>query len=394
MLIGVVGKPNVGKSTFFRAATLAEALIGNYPFATIEANHGTAFVKINDAAKDFERESTPREGYVHGKYRFVPVELIDVAGLVPGASEGKGMGNKFLDDLSSADALIHVIDISGSTNERGESVEKGSYNPINDIKFLEDELNTWIFQLMDRGWAKFARQAQLSGTPSDRAIAEHFSGIKINLGMVKKAFNNSKLSNKLTEWSEEDMKKFASELRKKAKPIIIAANKMDVSTSKANLERIRAQTDSRIIPSSAEFELALREANKAKLIDYIPGENHFEIKGNLTDKQKEALAQVKKFLKTNKSTGVQDILNTIVFDILEYIAIHPGGVSKLEDSKGNVLPDCFLMPKGSTALDFAYRLHTDFGDKFIRAVDVRTKQTVGKEHNLKHLDIIEIIAGK
>jgi ribosome-binding ATPase len=394
MLIGVVGKPNVGKSTFFRAATLAEALIGNYPFATIEPNHGTAFVKIKDSARDFEKVSNPREGYVHGKSRFVPMELIDVAGLVPGASEGKGMGNKFLDDLSSADALIHVIDVSGSTNEKGESVEKGAYNPVNDIKFLEEELDTWIYQIMERGWAKFARQAQLSGTPSDRAIAEHFSGIKINLGMVKKAFNTSELSNKLTEWSEEDMKKFASELRKQAKPIIIAANKMDVSTSKANLERIRTQTNSRIIPSSAEFELALREANKAKLIDYIPGENHFEIKGTLTDKQKEALAKVKKFLETNKSTGVQDILNTIVFEVLEYIAIHPGGVSKLEDSKGNVLPDCFLMPKDSTALDFAYRLHSDFGDKFIRAVDVRTKQTVGKEHKLKHLDIIEIIAGK
>ncbi len=394
MLIGVVGKPNVGKSTFFRAATLAEALIGNYPFATIEPNHGTAFVKIKDAAKEFEKESTPREGYVHGDFRFVPIELIDVAGLVPGASEGKGMGNKFLDDLSAADALIHVIDISGSTNEKGESVEKGSYDPINDIKFLEEELDTWLYQIMERGWAKFARQAQLSGTPSDRAIAEHFSGIKINLAMVKKAFNVLGLSNKLIEWSEEDMKKFSSELRKQAKPIIIAANKMDVSTSKANLERIRTQTDSKIIPSSAEFELALREANKAKLIDYIPGENHFEIKGNLNDKQKEALAKVKKFLETNKSTGVQDILNTIVFDVLEYIAIHPGGVSKLEDSKGNVLPDCFLMPKESTALDFAYRLHTDFGDKFIRAMDVRTKKTVGKDHQLKHLDILEIVADK
>ena len=169
---------------------------------------------------------------------------------------------------------------------------------------------------------------------------------------------------------------------------------MDVSTSKANLERIKTQTDSIIIPSSAEFELALREANKAKLIDYIPGENKFKIKGTLNDKQKEALAKVKKFLETNESTGVQDILNKIVFDILEYIAIHPGGVSKLEDSKGNVLPDCFLMPKDSTALDFAYRLHTDFGEKFIRAIDVRTKKTVGKEHKLKHLDILEIVADK
>ena len=205
MLLGLVGKPSCGKSTFFKAATLSDILIASYPFATIEPNHGTAFVKIKDAAKEFEKESTPREGYVHGDFRFVPIELIDVAGLVPGASEGKGMGNKFLDDLSAADALIHVIDISGSTNEKGESVEKGSYDPINDIKFLEEELDTWLYQIMERGWAKFARQAQLSGTPSDRAIAEHFSGIKINLAMVKKAFNVLGLSNKLIEWSEEDM---------------------------------------------------------------------------------------------------------------------------------------------------------------------------------------------
>jgi ribosome-binding ATPase YchF (GTP1/OBG family) len=190
------------------------------------------------------------------------------------------------------------------------------------------------------------------------------------------------------------MKKFSTELRKQSKPIIIAANKMDVSTSKVNLERIRSQTDSIVIPTSSEFELALREANKAKLVDYIPGENHFEMIGNLNDKQKEALAKVKKFLEKNQSTGVQDVLNKVVFDLLEYIAIHPGGVSKLEDSKGNVLPDCFLMPKDSTALDFAYRLHTDFGEKFIRAIDVRTKKTVGKEHKLKHLDILEIVADK
>jgi hypothetical protein len=153
--------------------------------------------------------------------------------------------------------------------------------------------------------------------------------------------------------------------------------------------------DYTIIPCSAESELALKEAAKNNLIDYIPGENHFEIKGNLNEKQKSALELIKNnVLSKFNSTGVQKILDTIVFDILKYIAVHPGGVSKLEDSKGNVLPDCFLLPQGSTALDFAYRLHTDFGKNFIRAIDVKTKRTIGKDHQLKNLDVIEIISGK
>jgi len=79
---------------------------------------------------------------------------------------------------------------------------------------------------------------------------------------------------------------------------------------------------------------------------------------------------------------------------LNRIAVHPGGANKLEDSDGNVLPDCFLMKDGSTALEFAFRLHTDFGKNFVRAIDVKTKKVIGKEYLLKHLDIIELILGK
>jgi len=393
MLIGVVGKPNVGKSTLFRSATLAEALIGNYPFATIQPNRGTGFVKIKDIAQEQGRTANPREGYIHGKYRFVPVELIDVAGLVPGASEGKGMGNKFLDDLSAADVLIHVIDASGSTNEKGESVETGSYDPVKDIQFLEKELDAWLHQILERGWNKFARQLHMSGKPVDKSIAEHFSGLKINLAMVRAAFDETKLSSNLTTWSEEDIKSFSSALRKKSKPIVIAANKFDKSSTEI-LNRIKNNTDSHVIACSTEYELALREASKHKIIDYIPGSSRFETIGKPNEAQSSALTKIDDYLREYNKTGVQDVLNYAVFKILDSICVHPGGVSKLEDSQGNVLPDCFIMPRGSTALDFAYKLHSDFGENFIRAIDVKTKKTVGKEYELKNYDIIEIIANK
>jgi hypothetical protein len=187
--------------------------------------------------------------------------------------------------------------------------------------------------------------------------------------------------------------KLATALRKQTKPMIIAANKIDIPGSEENLKKLQEEfPDYTIIPCSAESELALKEASKNKLIDYIPGENNFKINKELNEKQKEGLELIKNnVLSKFDSTGIQKILDTITFDILKYMAIHPGGVSKLEDSKGNVLPDCFLLPSGSTALDFAYRLHSDFGKNFIRAIDVKTKMTIGKEHQLKNLDIIEII---
>src|SRR3989338_977131 len=115
MLIGVVGKPSTGKSTFFKASTLADVEIANYPFTTIKPNRAVVFVKIECVDKEFGKQCSPRIGYcVNGK-RFVAVELLDVAGLVPGAHEGKGLGNQFLNDLNQADALIHIVDISGST---------------------------------------------------------------------------------------------------------------------------------------------------------------------------------------------------------------------------------------------------------------------------------------
>jgi len=404
MIIGIVGKPSVGKSTLFKAATLSEVEIANYPFTTIKPNHAMGFVKIADAAQEpqFGKQANPRMGYVQGPWRFVPIDLIDVAGLVPDAHKGEGMGGQFLNDLNQADALIHVIDASGSVNERGESVEVGSYDPAKDIAFLEVELNYWYLDILKKGWEKAARVVQQEKREPYIAIAKQMTGLGVTEDIAKQALKTTGLEKKsATEWTTEDLFTLASVLREHTKPMIIAANKCDHPIGRKNYDRLREQFPTyTIIPTSAEAELALREANKKELINYIPGEQNFSstTKGEtqLSQQQQSALA----FIKTNileqysEGTGIQRILNSIVFDVLKYKAIHPGGVGKLEDSDGNVLPDCFLMKKDATALDFAYRLHTDFGKHFIKAIDVRTKLPVGKDHILKHLDIIEIMSSK
>lgn len=397
MIIGVVGKANVGKSTFFKASTLAEVEIANYPFATIKPNSGVGYVRVKDPATQFNKTSNPREGFVLGETRFVPVQLIDVAGLVPGAHLGKGMGNQFLDDLRQADVLIHVVDISGSTNEKGEPVNQGSYDPANDIRFLEEELDFWILGLIKKGWEKFSRTIQQAHREVHKAVASHLSGLGVSEELVEDLIKKTNLVEKnIIDWDFDDLMNLAKQIRLVNKPMIIACNKIDVEGAEDNFERINKQfPDHILIKCSAESELALREAAKHELVSYIPGSNMLDIKkpADLSDKQKAAIDFIRKnILSQHGSTGVQQTIDKSVFELLKYIPVFPGGVSKLEDQHGNVLPDCFLMPENSTALDFAFKLHTDFGKKFIRAIDVKTKMTVGKEHLLKSGDIIEIVA--
>ena len=391
MLLGLVGKPSCGKSTFFKSATLADVLIASYPFATIKPNHGVGYVRVDALCNELGVKCNPRTGFCTGKTRFVPVDLMDVAGLVEGASEGKGLGNQFLDDLRNADAFIHIVDISGTTDSEG---KEGSGNPIEDVRMLENELNKWYVGIFKKVWEKLVKGLQTTKQDIAKAIAKQFSGLKVNEDDVKEVLRKLKLDvDKPINWSEEDLFNFAKGLRHLTKPMIIAANKCDKENSKENLEKLKQEfSELIIIPCSADSELSLRQASKAGLIEYIPGESHFKIyEDKINEKQKQALESIQKnVLNVFGSTGVQEILDKTVFDLLGYIAIYPAG-SKLSDSKGNILPDCFLLPKNSTALDFAYYLHTDIGDNFIKAIDVRTKMPVGKDHILKHRDGIEIM---
>jgi len=392
MLIGLVGKPSVGKSTFFKAATLAEVEIASYPFTTIKANNGVGYVRVDCLEKEFGVKCNPQKGFCIKGQRFVPVELMDVAGLVPGAHEGKGLGNQFLDDLTKADAFIHVVDLSGTTDNEGKPVK--DHDVCSDVKFLEKELNMWYYNIFIKAWRSFARKAEQEKSKFSEAITKQFSGLKVDEEHVKEAMRKLNLPEKLSQWKEDHLLEFASMLRKLSKPMIVAANKIDIQKAKENYEKLKKEfSDLLIIPCSADSELALRQAAKAEIIEYIPGDKEFTIIKDVSDKQKSALERIKKDILEvyDQGTGVQSVLNSAVFSLLNYIAVFPAGASKLADSKGNVLPDCFLLPKGSTALDFAFFLHTDFGKGFIKAINAKTKMVLGKDYVLKHRDGLEII---
>ncbi len=390
--IGLVGKPSVGKSSVFRALTLAEVEIAEYPFTTIKPNVGVAYAKLECVCREFNVKCNPRQGFCLNGRRFVPIQLIDVAGLVPGAHEGKGLGNQFLDDLRNADVLIHVVDASGSTNEKGEKVPLGSYDPCKDVEFLEEELVMWIYGILKRSWGKMAR-AEMQ-RDKEELLYEMLSGLKMREEAIKNALASCGLEDKkLYNWSDDEIKSFAKAILHESKPIIIAANKVDIASQEL-VDRLKEKfPDKIVVPCSAHAEIALKMAAKKGYIDYVPGEKDFVVKKELNDQQRKGLEFIKeKVLDVYGSTGIQQLIDKAIFELLEMIAVFPVPNAKLTDKEGNVLPDCFLMEKGSTALDLAYAVHKELGDNFIKAIDVRTGKVVSREYELKHRDVIEIVA--
>jgi len=402
MQIGIVGKPSSGKSTFFSAATLVDVAIANYPFTTIEPNKGIGFVRVEDAGKFFGVVSNPKHGFLvnddpKNPIRYVPTELIDVAGLVPGASEGRGLGNKFLNDLSQADALIHVVDASGSTDAEGKEVAEGSHDPLEDVKFLEEEIELWFLKIIENNWQKFSKSQEKDFNKRVTIMAQSLSGVKILTHHIEKAIREMKLEEKvLSQWSEEEKKTFARKCREWSKPIIIAANKCDLPSGQKNVARMKETfPEKTIVACSAAAELSLRKAAKQGVLKYYSGWNHYEVLGQLNEKQKAGLETIKhNVLEKFGGTGIQECLDIVVFKVLGYFPVFPAGVKGLVDKDGRTLADCFLMPPGSKAIDFAYALHTDMGDGFIRAIDVKTKQIIGRDHPLKTGDAIELIFNK
>jgi len=383
--IGLIGKPNAGKSSFLKAATLQDVKISPIPFTTIKPNISLAYVVKECVCKEFGVRCNPRNGAcVNGK-RLIPIGLWDLPGIVPGAHEGRGLGLKFLDEIRKVKALIHVVDFSGLTDSEGKATE--NYDVEKDIEFVENEINLWFKEVIERGLEKYRRILKsLSKDELVDVLAKQLSGLEVKKEEIDMALN-------LVEINEIDI--FAKKLREISKPIVIVANKIDLDSSQANYEKLKGKYKN-IIPGSAESEIALRLAARKGLIEYFPGEEDFVLKGSLNEEQKIALEIIRtKVLKKFRSTGIQKALNYTVFDVLKYIVVYPVADSdNLSDNKGNILPDAFLVKKGTRLREFAFLIHTIIGENFICGIDARTRRRLSADYEIKENDVIEIVHRK
>ena len=394
MIIGLLGKANVGKSTFFNSATDLSVQMANFPFTTIDPNVGIAFVRINCVCKELGVLDNPSNSRCIDGIRFIPIKLVDIAGLVPGAHSGKGLGNKFLDDARQSDVIIHVVDIAGSTDEEGRPVSLGDGDPLTDIEFVENEFDLWIHSLILKDWNKVVKESENLKQKIEYTISKRLSGLAISEKIIRKAINDLNLNKKPLEWSNDDLLLLCKQIRQVSKPIIIAANKADLPSAEKNISKLKS-LNRLFFPCVSEAELLLKRALQKNIIYYLPGDSSFEIKNekNLSDKQKEALITVSKVLKKFGSTGVQNILNHACFKILDKIVVYPvEDELKFTDKKGNVLPDARIVSKNITAKELANTIHKELGKGFLYAIDARSKQRISAEHILKNNDIIKIVS--
>lgn len=397
-LLGVIGKPNTGKSTFFSASTLATTEIANYPFTTIKPNRGVGYVRTACVHPEFKVQDNPNNSLCLDGIRLVPVELIDVAGLVPGAWEGRGLGNQFLDEIRRADALIHIVDASGGTDCEGKVCKPGEHDPLEDVQFLEKEITMWMASILKKDWQKVARTAETEKKGIFGTLEERLTGLGIKRNSIFEAVRRTGLNaDKPTSWSDDDFLRFVDTLRRISKPMLIVANKIDLPTAEENVARLK-KLDYTVISASAEAELALRRAAEKKLIEYRPGDRDFKITHleKLQPAQVKALEAIReKILKKNDSTGVQEAINTAYFKLLNMITVYPvEDVEHLTNHNGQVLPDAYLVPQGTTAHQFAYIIHSELGESFLYAVDARHKTRIGEDAVLKDRDVVSIVSTK
>ncbi|MDD5142927.1 redox-regulated ATPase YchF [Methanoregula sp.] len=385
LTLALAGKPNCGKTTFFKAATMANAEIANYPFTTINPNFGVAYVRTKCACTELKVKCS----HCVDGVRFVPVNLIDVAGLVPDAHKGKGLGNQFLDNLRQADAILHIIDASGGTDSEGNPVGVGNHDPAEDVKFLGFEMTMWVHGILAKHWSHISRQSQGKGNALEQGIAETFTGLGITYEDVRDIELNLKID--LVHATVDDLIPFCAEVVKISKPMLVVGNKFDEAP-----EALRAKlAEAKVAFVSAASELALRNAVAANVIKYLPGDETFAVanEATLSPAQKAGLTKIAEVMKQCKGTGVQQAINRAVFELLDMIVVYP-----VEDEnhycnkQGDVLPDAFLMKKGSTPHDLAFQVHTDIGKGFLYAVDAKTKMRIKENHELKNGDVIKIVS--
>lgn len=396
MEIGLVGKPNVGKSTLFNALTLLDATMAPYPFTTVKPNRGVAAVRYPCPHSELGKPCTPGNAACRNGIRWVPVSMIDVAGLVPGAHEGRGLGNQFLNDLSVADGFIQVVDATGATDAEGNPVPAGSQDPTEEVAWLGDELAYWVAGLLEREFDRQVRKAELEGVKIEEYLERRLTGLKISPSSIQTALREAPIDRSHpSKWSPEDLLRLARVLLDAAKPRAVGLNKCDRIAADRAAQLSQELRPIPSAPTSAEAELSLRRAARAGLIVYSPGDREFQIAdpARLSPAQAKAIEELQQLLKRWGTTGVQPLLETMVFERLHQVVVFPvEDETHWTDSKGRVLPDAFLVPAGTPVRAVAYRVHTELGENFIRAIDGRTHRALAADHPVDPGSVLRIVA--
>ncbi|MHB8396512.1 MAG: YchF-related putative GTPase [Thermoplasmataceae archaeon] len=382
--IGLIGKPNVGKSTLFSALTEGSAEIGNYPFTTIKPNVGVTYFPVDCPHISLGTQCNPREGYCESGHRFVPITVIDVPGLIEGASQGKGMGNEFLENIRDSDAILLVFDASGRTAMDGSVTEDAADILDSEIAMVRNEMETWFASKISSGWDKFARKADSSGHPPLQSIMEKISSFGVSQGKVQAILSSGSFPAKFILWKETDFMEFSRKMFEITKPVILLGNKADL------LEKPpRTSPESYLV--SGDFELAASRAVKSGLV--LDTGNVLEPAGQLREAQQAAIEKINAVFSRDWVKRLRNVISDTVKKHLKLMVVYPVyDDKKWTDKEGNTLPDAFLMPEGTTAEDLAFKVHTDIGRGFIKAINCRTGMVVGRDHPLADGDVIRIVA--
>ena len=339
MKLGIVGLPNVGKSTLFNAITKAGAEAANYPFCTIEPNVGV--VTVPD-----ERVTKLIEVYNSKKTIYTTIEFCDIAGLVKGASRGEGLGNKFLGHIREVEAIVHVVRCF--EDENIVHVD-GTIDPVNDIETINTELIIADTEVLERRIQKAAKQLK-----ADKSIQKELDLLnRIN------DFLMTGQSARMMELDEEEAEYVKSLDLLSYKPVIYAANvSEDDAASETNeyVERVRefaAKENSEVVVVCAKIESELSELDDEEKAMFLE-ELGIEESG------------LDKLIKSSYS-----LLNLISF------------ITTGEDETR-----AWTIKRGTLAPQAAGRIHTDFEKGFIRSetiaydklMEAGGKLSVAKEH--------------
>ncbi|NWK01760.1 redox-regulated ATPase YchF [Marine Group I thaumarchaeote] len=395
--IGLIGKTNTGKTTFFNSSTLSSDEISTYPFTTKKSSTSIGYAITLCVHPEFNVIDNPNNSKCKDGWRYIPIELIDLPGLLKDSWKGKGLGNQFLSIASQSDALLHVVDASGSIDSSGRIAEVGSGDPVSDFADIEEELNMWYQKIFEGNRDKLKKIAE-SDNDQTNALTQLYQGMGVKKSHVKEALRITQLEEKIIEnYDIKDSKKFSTELRRISKPTLIVANKIDVKGASKNFQRLRERyNDMIVIPASADSELSLRRAEQSELIKYSPGSEQFDIlrTNDLNQKQRDALDFIKSdIMGEYMRTGVQFAINVTVFKLLKMNSIYPVTIpEKLSDKKGRVLPDLILLKDGSTIVDLAKEIHSDLTKGLLYGKDLRYNLRVPTNYQLRDRDVISLVS--